>query len=775
MVTALSVLLLASHVKGNKSLDDLVFLTCEINQNIQQKLDGGYRAFIFATSVPSQMELDNIYSFLQHNNNELIALILERNTPDFSRRLEQHKVNQFLARPNHYSPNDIQNCKLKGKRLFVFTPNKTVHSFSIEDEICSFKLSSDFPTDLANSFTEKAENDLVIFRLDDALEAVHDSIKKDSIPQIFNRQTGKLPNFFVTKHKDIFQKYHQSFSKQRWYTANVLYNEKPLSGITWKEMPKMKSFGKIHTTEVVLSPHKDGFHFTPDVFSFNAQTSKSTKIFIAQPRDIKDEMVLHLAFEQNINNPAAENTKIPYHNLEYKKDPERGWCGVFNAPENYIDFDTDIVFDENFTVSAWVYPTEISGNRSIIGKGRALSVKFREGNMLFTSPGIKDHVMDSALVTTNVWQHLTYVISSGNTVKFYKNGELVDEQIAERIEPTEHSLLIGTNLWDESFKGLMDDLVIWNRNLSDEEVQTLFEEGINETATIHNKHFLWISIFFIAFLIALSIYFAKRKRNSRNAFRKFRIPSNQELIKEPSIEFFGGFRIINRNKEDLTSRFSPRRKQIFILVLIETLKKEGISSKQLTNLLWAGHTAESAKNNRSTHVQRIREVLTDNSGINIAYSNKKWIINLEDDVYCDLMEYFYLMDQLRQKDTIANTLKVLGKLLPIIEKGTLLPNMDDEWLDEFKSKLSDDLLNLLMPFFSKEEFNNDSKSVVRLSNALLIFDPLNETVLKYKIEALVKLGKNSQANESLEHFEKVYQQCYAEPFNKSISDLIRAN
>lgn len=762
------------HSFGENSMGENVFLSCEAKNNINEKLEEAYRAFIFSTNVPSQKDLADIYSFLQNNEDELVILILERNNSDFSRRLEQHKVNQFLALPNHYSLNDIQNCKSKGKRLFVFTPNETVHSFSAEDEICSFQVGPDFPEDIVSNFIGKQENDLVIFRLDESLKAINDSIKKDSIPLIFNRFTGKLPNFFVTEHKNIFQKYHQFFSKERWYTANVLYNEKPLPGVTWSEMPLMKSFGKIHTTHNELSPHKDGFHFTPDVFSFNAQTSKTTKIFIAQPRDIKDEMVLHLAFEENIDNPASESTKIPYNKLEYTKDPKRGWCGVFNDPENYIDFDTEIVFDENFTVSAWVYPTEISGNRSIIGKGKALSIKFRDGNMLFTSPGIKDHVMDTALVTTDVWQHLVYVISTGNTVKFYKNGELVDEQIAERIEPTEHSLLVGTNLWDESFRGLMDDLIIWNRNLSDEEVKLLYKEGISENTTTRNRNFLWISIAIISILIALPILFSRRKRNSKNAFHGFRIPSNQD-IKEPSIEFFGGFKIVNRNKEDLTSRFSPRRKQIFILVLIETLKKEGISSKQLTNLLWAGHTAESAKNNRSTHVQRIREILTDNSGINIAYSDKKWTINLEDDVYCDLMEFFYLIDQMEQKETATFKLEVLEKLLPIIEKGALLPNMDDEWLDNFKSKLSDDLLDLLTPFFSEEDFIKDSESVIRLSNALLIFDPLNETVLKHKIEALVKIGKNSQANESLEHFEKVYQQCYDEPFNKSISDLISAN
>ena len=60
----------------------------------------------------------------------------------------------------------------------------------------------------------------------------------------------------------------------------------------------------------------------------------------------------------------------------------------FNRENDYIDFDTDIDFQKNLTVSAWVKPTALNGNRSILGKGKALSVKIRDGALLFTSPRI---------------------------------------------------------------------------------------------------------------------------------------------------------------------------------------------------------------------------------------------------------------------------------------------------------------------------------------------------------------------------------------------------
>ena len=211
---------------------------------------------------------------------------------------------------------------------------------------------------------------------------------------------------------------------------------------------------------------------------------------------------------------------------------------------------------------------------------------------------------------------------------------------------------------------------------------------------------------------------------------------------------------------------------ILILVLIKTLSDKGITSKQLTNHLWAGHSAESAKNNRSTQVQRIRETLALNSGIQISYTDKKWIVELESDVYCDLAAYFHLFEELKQTPNNNINLELLDTLLGIIEKGPLLPNMDDEWLDNFKSKISDELLDKLLPLFEDKSFKEENNWVIRLSRALLIFDPLNETLLEHNIRGLIKIGKNTLANECLEHFEKVYQQCYAQPFNKSITDII---
>ncbi len=774
-------LLSPSLLVGKNSLDDLVLLSCKVDGNIAQRLDDGYRGFIVQSNPPVRVILSEINLFLENNKDEIITLVVEQGGAIFLNELENSPAKQHLAIPEKYSFRDLNACKAGGKRLFVFAPEDSPLSFSAEKYICGYKVPAKFPEEIGSGFKGKPGNDLVVFDIGTVSSSLPDSLKNNPelVPGLFNLYTGKLPNFFVTGNKKVFGAYHRAFTKQTWVTANAVFGQKSLKGVNWQEMPLMTSFGKIHTTQLVLSPYKDGYHFSPDIFTFNDKTSENTKIFYARQKSLKEEMVLYLAFEQNTDNRIGKNNNISYSNVKYLKDKSRGWCSVFNGKDSYIDFDKDIVFHENFTVSAWVKPSKIDGNRSIIGKGKTLSIKFKDGRMLFTSPAIKDHIMDSALVVPNQWQHLTYVISNSHTVKFYKNGRLAETQKAERIEPTEYSLLIGTNLWDESFVGMMDDLIIWNRTLSDEEVKLLYERELEKNGGTNKKKYIGALALLAALSFSLLFYFMankKRKRDlkRRNGLNKLSAQPNSPVkIKAPYINFFGGFKVVNRNEEELTTCFSPRRKQIFILVLIKTLKEKGISSKQLTDHLWAGYSAKSAKNNRSTQIQRIRETLALNSGANIAYSDKKWTISFDDDVYCDLADFFRLVKELKNIGTNDLNFGLLDKLIRIIEKGALLPNMDDEWLDGFKSRIADDLLDTLLPLYIVEGFTVHKEWVLRLSRALMIFDPLNETLLAHQINAQVGLGRNTQAHETLEHFGKTYLQCYGEPFNKSISNLLK--
>ncbi len=88
-----------------------------------------------------------------------------------------------------------------------------------------------------------------------------------------------------------------------------------------------------------------------------------------------------------------------------------------------------------------------TGESEPIGKGEAFSAKIFNGKLQFTTPGLKDHSGEGMPLKTGSWVHLTYVYSQDKKIYFYVNGKPVDDILASELEQTNHSVLIGSNLW----------------------------------------------------------------------------------------------------------------------------------------------------------------------------------------------------------------------------------------------------------------------------------------------------------------------------------------
>jgi len=69
--------------------------------------------------------------------------------------------------------------------------------------------------------------------------------------------------------------------------------------------------------------------------------------------------------------------------------------------------------------------------------------------------------------------------------------------------------------------------------------------------------------------------------------RKFAEEKDYDLN---SILFFGGFQIINRDGIDITSKFTPLLKELFLLIFLNSIKDKGISilkrPSQRSRRLW---------------------------------------------------------------------------------------------------------------------------------------------------------------------------------------------
>jgi hypothetical protein len=146
----------------------------------------------------------------------------------------------------------------------------------------------------------------------------------------------------------------------------------------------------------------------------------------------------------------------------------------------------DCSVETTFSISCWVNIDTLDNYRGIVNSAAAdLSGSIKEwmcgfmanGNMLIYSDSSGWVESDSAGLTTGVWTHLVWVINSSTSeVTFYKDG--VSKGTKSYI-----SNEIGNNInlasWHTSYyyDGKLDEVAIFNRTLSQSEVDLLYASG----------------------------------------------------------------------------------------------------------------------------------------------------------------------------------------------------------------------------------------------------------------------------------------------------------
>lgn len=236
-----------------------------------------------------------------------------------------------------------------------------------------------------------------------------------------------------------------------------------------------------------------------------------------------------------------------------------------------------------------------------------------------------------------------------------------------------------------------------------------------------------------------------------------------------SIYFFGGFQVINSLGEDITRKFTPLLKELFLLIFLHSVGGKGISVPRLTELLWFSMSSKSAKNNRAVNIAKLKHLLAEIDCCSISRKTEYWkIVFDEKEVYSDYLAFHKLImkgDGLSDND--------LEKLLSIVKAGPLLGNSSYEWLDEFKLNCSNLITDVLAKHLENENISKNPELSVRIADAILIFDIMHEEGLIIKCKALTELGKHSLAKEIFSKFSKDYQTLYDEPYNKTFTDIIK--
>jgi len=249
-------------------------------------------------------------------------------------------------------------------------------------------------------------------------------------------------------------------------------------------------------------------------------------------------------------------------------------------------------------------------------------------------------------------------------------------------------------------------------------------------------------------------------------------PNPIERKTNNSIYFMGGFQIYNRNGQNITHSFSPTLKQLFLFIFMYTNKNgKGVSSQKLDEELWYDKIGESARNNRNVNISKLRTILAEMDGIELVNENSYWKLKMGEPIYCDYIEIFQLLSKSKSKSlTEAET----NYLISLLLVGEFLPLVQTEWMDNFKSKFTNDITGGITLLFKEKEIKNNASLLYNLADCIFLHEPLNDDALAIKCTVFYNMGKLDRAKQTYDSFCKDYKKTLGIDYSISFKEIVNA-
>jgi two-component SAPR family response regulator len=304
------------------------------------------------------------------------------------------------------------------------------------------------------------------------------------------------------------------------------------------------------------------------------------------------------------------------------------------------------------------------------------------------------------------------------------------------------------------------------------------EDIYQEEIKNKSQKWFWILLVIIVTLLApIYIIFRKKGWIYKYGYPKKTIDyvtpidnnEKTETIKTSAIYLFGGFQVYNRHGEDITAQFTPTLKQLFLIILLSSTKNgKGVSSIKLTDLLWPDKSETKARNNRNVNISKLRLLLEKiGDGIDLNNKNTYWRLELGPSVFCD---YIFVKKTLAESSKHPLEREQIIDLLQIIGNGEISPDLQTDWIEDFKEGIINLLVDDLLQISNTQD---DPQILIKISNNILKYAPLSEEAISLKCKTLYKMGRKGVAKQSYDEFCDAYFEILDSKFDKSFKELIQ--
>ncbi|MDP9082110.1 MAG: hypothetical protein M3O71_32245 [Bacteroidota bacterium] len=281
----------------------------------------------------------------------------------------------------------------------------------------------------------------------------------------------------------------------------------------------------------------------------------------------------------------------------------------------------------------------------------------------------------------------------------------------------------------------------------------------------------------VALAIVVALAYSRRKRKKaalepeaadRDLAAAAAFPKKEDEKRPNAIYLLGEFTVYDKQSRDITYMFSPKIKQLFILVLLNSKGEGGVVSKKISTTLWPDKDVAKTKNIKGVTINHLRNILADIDGIELNFSNDTYSFKLSDDLFCD---YFIVTDAIENTDNVnKQSDDTILTHFDLVARGGLLQYIPETWLDGIKLNYEEALMPLILPEVRIIYEAGDFRKTLEVTRVVLNIDPFNDEAIKYKLKALRRTKGVEYAhkiyNDFVAEYEKSLGEVYTIPFEK---------
>ncbi len=244
-----------------------------------------------------------------------------------------------------------------------------------------------------------------------------------------------------------------------------------------------------------LKVSKSGFETYTSIFtvdSLRACYAKPLSITL-QPLtiDLTAGLVAYYPFNGNANDESGNGNNGTVYGATLATDRfgNANKAYDFNGINNFIEFSNkfDIL---TRTIDLWFYADDAdysssygsiyqSDNQNLLYGNTGVAIKDIGGlkKLLLTISGVTDTIN----IITNSWNNLAITVNANKEINYYYNGILIGSktfiQYVSSVDGLDIAIIGSSRLaYNQYFKGKIDDVRIYNRALSNNEIQLLYNE-----------------------------------------------------------------------------------------------------------------------------------------------------------------------------------------------------------------------------------------------------------------------------------------------------------